>query len=89
MSNNEKTYWNGEPCKARIVRVIVGDHGRFERPWFLPYVGKVLDAVEVRYANSTFYIDNYLDQGWKKVTEGRGSPNWPHSSLDVDRVLED
>lgn len=88
MSSDEKTYWNGEPCRARIVNVLVGNHGNFERPWFLPYVGKVREAVEVRYGKSVFYLDNEFQQGWKKVTEGMGSPNWPHSSLDVDRVTE-
>lgn len=89
MSSNTKTYWNGEPCEARIVNVVVGNTGRFERPWFLPYVGKVREAVEVKYGNQLFYLDNEYEQGWKKVTEGRGSPNWPHSSLDVERVLDE
>ena len=54
------TYWNGEPCAARKVRVIVGE---------------------------TFYLDDEDGAGWDKVTVGRGSPRWPHSSLDVERVL--
>lgn len=82
------TFWNGERCEARRVRVIVGNEGRFERPWFLPFVGQEREAVEVTYGRSTFYLDDEGGKGWAKVTEGRGSPQWGHSSLDVDRVVE-
>lgn len=90
MSNEkEQTYWNFEPCEARIVRIVVGNSGRFEKPWFEPYLGTIREAVEVKYGRYTFYIDNQFDNGWRKVTEGRGSPMWGHSSIDAERVLDD
>lgn len=89
MNDKEKTYWNFEPCEARIVRIVVGNSGRFEKPWFEPYLGTIREAVEVKYYRQTFYIDNEFGVGWRKVTEGRGSPNYPHSSIDVARVLDD
>lgn len=54
----ERTYWNGEPCKARIVRVIVADTGDFPLYWAKPYVGTEREAVEIAYNGRTFYIDN-------------------------------
>lgn len=82
-----RTYWNGERCEARRVRVIVGDSGQFPCPWFRSIVGQERDAVEVTYNGSTFYLDNENGSGWGKVTGGRGSPNYGHRSLDVERVL--
>lgn len=89
LNDKEKTYWNFEPCEARIVKIIVGNSGRFEKPWFQPYLGTVREAVEIVQGRQKFYIDNQFDNGWKKVTEGKGSPTWGHSSLDAERVLDD
>lgn len=86
---SEGTYWNGESCEARKVRVIVGNTGRFATPWFLDYVGQERAAVEVTYASHVFYIDDENGHGWRKVTEGRGGPRWSHGSLEVERVLEE
>lgn len=52
------TFWNGEPCPARQVRVIVADDPRFDLYWARPYVGQERDAVEVTYSGSTFYLDD-------------------------------
>lgn len=82
----ERTYWNGEPCQARRVLVVVADFGRFETPWFRQYVGQERAAVEVTYAGATFYIDDEEGDGWAKVTSG-GSPRAGHRSLDVARVI--
>lgn len=46
-------------------------------------------AVEVSYHGAKFYLDNEDGSGWAKVTKGHGSPRWGHSSLSVERVLED
>lgn len=93
------TFWHGKPCKARIVKVVVGNSGRFKRPWFERHVGEVREAVEIVspvddpaervWKGDTFYIDNEADDysGWRKVTEGRGNPRWPSLSLDVERVV--
>lgn len=80
------TFWNGESCEARKVRVIVGDSERVATPWFREFVGQEREAVEVRYGGQTFYLDNEDDRGWSKVLTG-GSPRTGHRSLDVERVL--
>lgn len=55
---NEQTFWNGERCEARIVRVIVADDPNFRAYWARPYVGQEREAVEVVYQGRTFYLDN-------------------------------
>ena len=84
----DETFWNGEPCKARIVVVIVGKSLR-ETWWCAKLEGQKRQAVEVNYrGEAPFYLDNENGQGWVKVTEGRGSPQWGHSSIPVERVVE-
>jgi hypothetical protein len=86
----EATYWNGEPCEARQVTVVVADSGAFPFYWAREYVGQRRDAVEVVYADSTFYLDDdeHDDRpkgdGWWKVTEGHGSPRCGHRSLQIE-----
>lgn len=87
---SEKTYWNGRPCKARIVRVIVG---QAPRPtwWCASLEGQEREAVEIwgadQFGPQPFYIDNADGSGWLKVTDGYGRPFTAHRSLPVERVL--
>lgn len=81
------TYWNGEPCEALRVRVIVGDTGRYPRYWARELVGQEREAVQVFYFDKPFYLDNEDGSGWRKVTEGHGSPAWSHLSLEAERVI--
>lgn len=85
---NVKTYWNFEPCQARIVRVIVG---KSDLPtwWCADMAGTVREAVEVRYGKQLFYLDNEGGVGWRKVTTGRGDPRLSHANLPVEKVLEE
>lgn len=77
-----RTFWNGEPCKARRVIVRVG---LVPRPtwWCAALEGKERDAVEITYGRKTFFIDDENGEGWRKVTEGKGSPWTSHRSLPV------
>lgn len=85
---SETTYWNGEPTPARIVRVIVGP-SPIKTWWCAELEGQEREAVEVAYPGSPpFYLDNENGSGWAKVTQGRGSPAWGHSSLPIQRVVE-
>lgn len=80
-----QTFWNGESTPARVVRVIVGK----ARPgwWCSGLEGQERRAVEVRYGDQRFYLDNEDGSGWAKVTRGLGSPRYGHKSLPVARVL--
>lgn len=46
--------------------------------------GSIRLAVEVNYYGEKFFLDNEDGQGLFKVTKGRGSPKWAHSSLPSD-----
>jgi hypothetical protein len=89
-----ETFWNYEPTPCRIVRVVVG---RSPRPswWSASLAGTIREAVEVNYHGEVFYLDNpgvpaiNPGEGWRKVTEGRGGPDWPHSEIPNARVIED
>ena len=89
MSEKEATFWNGQPCEARRVRVIVGPCLK-STFWHNGLEGTEREAVEVVYAGQQpFYMDNEDGSGWRKVTVGRGGPGWYHASLPVDRVLSE
>lgn len=78
-----QTYWNGEPtpCRRVVVRV-----GTVPKPtwWCAGMEGTEREAVEVRYGNQQFYLDNENGSAWLKVTRGGGGPEWGHSSLPDD-----
>lgn len=82
-----RTFWNYEPTPARIVRVIVGP-SPVKTWWCADLEGTEREAVEVNYHGNKFYLDNENGQGWAKVTQGRGGPDWGHSSLPVSSVVE-
>jgi hypothetical protein len=98
IADDAKTWWNGRPCKARIVRVVVA---KAEKPsmWYAPFAGQEREAVEISDADQSghqpFYLDNeaYDDEiaglGWAKVTIGRGGPDWGHRNLTIERVVEE
>lgn len=77
------TWWNGEPAQCRRVIVRVGT---VERPtwWCAGLEGQERRAVEVSYGGQTFLLDDEDGSGWAKVTIGRGSPGYGHSSLPRD-----
>lgn len=75
------TYWNGEPARARKVRVRVSEP-TIETWWFAGLGGTVRDAVEVDYGGAVRLLDDEDGSAWAKVTEGRGGPRWPHRDLE-------
>lgn len=75
-----ETWWNGEPAQACRVRVVVGP-APVRTWWCADLVGQERAAVEVLYGSERFYLDDEDGTGWAKVTEGHGSPSWPHRGL--------
>jgi hypothetical protein len=53
-----ETRWNGEPCEARKVVVVVADASEVPQYWARDLVGAERNAVEVVYAGDTFYLDD-------------------------------
>jgi hypothetical protein len=82
-----KTRWNGEPCEAKRVRVIVADAPDCPNYWAREFVGQERNAVEVRYFDTPFYLDDENGSGWAKVTLGGGGPEWGHKGLEVAEVI--
>ena len=78
-----ETFWNGEPCKARKVTCVMADSPEFPLFWGRAEkkVGTRVRAVEVDYENKPFYLFDDDGWGWRKVTDGLGSPSWGHKSL--------
>jgi hypothetical protein len=81
------TFWEGEPCQARRVSIVVANDPRFVGYWASELIGERRDAVEVTTAaGETFYLDDerYKDapaSGWETVTVGRGMPTYGHREL--------
>lgn len=82
-----QTYWNGEPCKATKVQVVVGKPLR--PTWWCAHLeGKVHPAIKIECDGSEpFYIDDQ-PQSWTKITVGLGSPSYGHRSVPVAREIE-
>lgn len=82
-----QTYWNGEPCPAKKVRVVVGPSPKTTW-WCAELVGTERNAVRVDYGGQPpFYIDDEEGDGWAKVTRGRGGPECGHKGLPVEREI--
>jgi hypothetical protein len=80
-----RTYWNGEPCRAERVTVIVGKPLR-STWWCAPLEGKEHPAIKITQGDESFYIADD-ERGWQKITEGKGSFMYSHSSLPVEREV--
>ena len=86
------TFWNGEPTPARRVRVVVGAPPEDMPGHWLHatgLIGTIVDAVEVEYPAwpGPMYLYDEDGSGWRKVTEGHGSPRYGHRNIPVERVL--
>ena len=90
-----ETFWNGEPCSAKRVTVTVADAPEFPLYWARSLVGQQRRAVRVQRLDvpdaEPFYLDDEPRDpgdpqrpGWTKVTDGRGSPAWPHRELVIE-----
>lgn len=80
------TYWNGVRCPARRVIARVG-HSPRSTWWCAELEGQERAAVEVTYGDHSFLLDDEDGSGWRKVTIGRGSPEWGHGGLPDDSVV--
>jgi hypothetical protein len=85
------TYWNGLPTPAWRGSAVVADAPEFPNYWArgeglvgqrIAVVRVVLDGVN--YGGGTDYLDNRDGSGWRKVTEGHGSPPYGHASVAIE-----
>lgn len=89
---SEATYWNGERCRARKVRVVVADAPEFPRYWARGLVGEERDAVEVDYRGDVFYLDDEeftgaepYEFGGARVEAVPGSAGWAWQKVTAGR----
>lgn len=85
----EPTFWQGRPCEARQVSVVVVDDSRYAGYWARDLIGQRRNAVEVTDGGRTFYLDDEpfagsSEPGWAKVTIGRGTDQYGHRELGVE-----
>ena len=91
MSNSHIfTYWNGLPTTASRGTAIVADAPEFSLYWAKKLVGQripvvMVDLDGVNYGGGTTYLDNRDGQGWRKITEGRGSSTYAHGELSIEQ----
>lgn len=77
----DATFWNGEPAGAERVKVLIPRHSWPK--WLDADASPLRHAVRVRYGRQAFFIDNEDGSGWRKVTNGFGSPQYGHRSLPI------
>ncbi len=82
--------WNGEKTQCRVVNVKILDteNSRHSHPWWKPYVGEVIQAIEIFYYGDTFAISNSDGSGMQKITVGQGMWTAGHASLESYEVIE-
>lgn len=94
--NPEETFWNGNPCRARYLTVVVANDPTFSKYWAKSYIGQVRKAIEITIIKrgilgtsklETFIIDNEDGSGYKKITKGRGSWKYSYGVLAVKRII--
>ena len=83
-----KTQWNGEPCKARRVLIVVGAAAK-STYWYASIVGKTIRAVEVAYNGEVFYLADEDGNGWHKVAIEGGGPHWGHKSVPCAELVRE
>lgn len=84
----EGTFWNGLPTVAERGTAIVAPAPQFPMYWARHLVGQRIAVVRVEldgvaYGGGTDYLDDVDGAGWRKVTEGKGGPGWPHSNVSI------
>jgi hypothetical protein len=81
-------FWNGLPTQVRRVvgTVRPWEEGDPPQAWWRSLAGKRVSAVEVvldgvNYGGGLAYLYDDDGSGWRKVTEGHGSPRYGHRDV--------
>lgn len=82
------TFWNGLPTPALRGTAVVAAAPEFPQYWAADLVGQRIAVVHVTldgvaYGGGMTYLDDRDGSGWRKVTEGHGSPRWPHRGVRI------
>lgn len=89
----EEAFWQGEKVNATRGTGVMVDSPQFPQFWGRTsnLIGQRVPVVKVkmRTDDEPFYLYNRDNEGWRKLTEGKGSPRWPHRDLDVIKFIAD
>jgi hypothetical protein len=93
-TDGKNAFWNGLPTYAQRGTAVVLDAPEFPQYWARDLVGQRIEVVRVvldgvNYGGGIDYLDNRDGSGWRKVTEGHGSPAYPSAHLAVRDFLPD
>lgn len=88
MSTTE-IYWNGLATTGERGTAVVADAPEFPLYWARPLIGQRIPVVlvvldGVAFGGGVAYLDDRDGTGWRKVTEGRGGPRYPHSDVAIE-----
>ncbi len=90
---SEQGYWNGLPTQVRRVVGTIREWAEGDPPqaWWKPIIGQRVSAVEVvldgvNYGGGTIFLYDDDGSGWRKVTEGHGSPRYGHREVPLTDV---
>lgn len=87
-------FWNGLPTTVRRCTGIVAEWDAETDPpqaWWRDLAGTRVKAVEVvldgvNYGGGIDYLWNDDGSGWRKVTEGHGSPSYGHRNISITDI---
>jgi len=84
-----EAFWNGLPTTARLGTAIVANAPQFPQYWAKDLIGQRIEVVEinlegVNYGGGVDYLDDRDGSGSVKVTEGHGSPRYPHRNVQIE-----
>jgi len=81
--------WNGERCQCRVLNVKIKDSedSIHSHPWWKPHIGEVMQAIQIFYYDSIFFISNEDGLGMQKVTVGKGMPTASHAQFEKVEIL--
>jgi len=102
--NQQKFYngfWLGEDCTFRVVMAKVRDTpqriqdtwdkkhpGKLKFVWYKPFVGKILQVVEIHHNEIIWYINNSDGKGTKKLMDKNGG-SLGHKGIYVSEITEE
>lgn len=83
--------WNGEPCKAESVTVLLKRVKNMPYCWQNEFDGQRIEAIKITINDTyrtTFFIANEDGQGYKKITEYQGMWYGGHKSVFYENEME-
>lgn len=82
-------FWNGYPAICSVINVLIHSVKEPKAHWQNPFAGELRQVLVIEQNGYTFMIDNAAGDGWRKVTEGMGSPTYGSRHLATCTVVNE